>query len=145
MLQVAQHLLTVEGIKTSWNNISLTNLRKSIIKIKCILFQWNILIKLFDNSSVFLLSVTGQIASVSFEGNGASAGDTELYCKVSLHFNENQIKTLFTLHLRLYPISLCFLIFIALFRSWPRLVYYCRSRGRYNSGNSIHYSIIAAI
>ena len=31
---------------------------------------------------MFLLSITGQIASASFEGNGASAGDTELYCKV---------------------------------------------------------------
>ena len=43
---------------------------------------------------MFLLSVTGQIASVSLEGNGASAGDTELYCKVSLYFNENQIKAI---------------------------------------------------
>ena len=57
------------------------------------MFQWNILIEIFDNSSVFLLSVTGQIASVSFEGNGASAGDTELYCKVSLYFKENGIKS----------------------------------------------------
>ena len=93
MLQAAQHLQTVEGIKTAWNNRFLTNLRKFIIKIKCILFHWNILIDIFYNSSVFLLSVTGQIASVSFEGNGASAGDTELYCKVSLHFNVNRIKS----------------------------------------------------
>ena len=58
-----------------------------------ILFHWNILIDIFYNSSVFLLSVTGQIASVSFEGNGASAGDTELYCKVSLYLKENGIKS----------------------------------------------------
>ena len=51
--------------------------------------QRNFALTIFDVtyfSSVFLLSITGQIASASFEGNGASAGDTELYCKVSNYF-----------------------------------------------------------